>query len=239
MKRAGGFTLVECLIGLALSIFVISAGLEFFGLAQKIFTRLKTEEEASQAALAALDHMRIDLLHAGRGLAVEMSLGLVEAVVATEAELRTTALEKILSVAAEAHAGDIRLRLVSTADVAAGQAIALRDGAAGEVRTVARVEPGAVVLDGPLGSGYAPATASVSLFESVVYFLDVPSCILRRRVNAGAAQPLLEDAEAATWTYDPRARLVRVRLELNIEGAHPHEATVFLKNPALAEKIGT
>jgi hypothetical protein len=40
---------------MALSLFVISTALEFFGLAQKVFTRLKEREESGQAALAALD----------------------------------------------------------------------------------------------------------------------------------------------------------------------------------------
>jgi type II secretory pathway pseudopilin PulG len=239
VRKTGGFTLVECLLGLALSLFVISAGLEFFGLAQRTFFRLKAREESSQAALAALDRMRIDLLHAGRGLAVEMGLGLVEAVAATEAELRTTSLEKTLALAAEARAGDTRLGFESTADIASGQTIVLRQGAAGEVRKIVRVDAGGVVLDAPLTDGYAPATAAVSLLETVAYFLDEAAGILRRRVNAASAQPLLEDTKAAAWAYDPQARLVRVRLELDREGAHPHETTVFLKNPALSEKIGT
>jgi prepilin-type N-terminal cleavage/methylation domain-containing protein len=63
-----GFTLVECLVGLALSLIVVTAGLEFFVRAERAFVRLKEREEAGQAALAALDRMRIDLLHARGGL---------------------------------------------------------------------------------------------------------------------------------------------------------------------------
>jgi len=232
--RKGGFTLVECLMGMALSLFIMSSGLELFGLAQKAFSRLKEREEASQAALAAIDKMRIDLLHAGRGLAGEMGLGLVEAVRTADGELRTTALERALTLAGEARAGDIRLVLESVSEAAAGQAISLREGPAGEVRTIARVEPGALVLGEPLENGYAPATAAVTLLESVTYFFEASRRVLRRRVNGGSAQPLLENAAAASWLYDPQARIVRIRLEPDVEGAHPHEATVFLKNPALA-----
>jgi type II secretory pathway pseudopilin PulG len=235
LRRRGGFTLLECLLGMALSLFILSTGAEFFGLAQKAFFRLRTREEACQGALAALDRIRIDLLHAGGGLADEMAAGLVEAVRAEEAGLRTTALERTLVLLGEASAGDPRLPLASTAGIAAGQEIALSDGVSGEVRTVARVELGAVVLDGPLSKGYTPATASVSLLENVSYFLDGSAQILRRRVNSGSAQPLLENARSAAWVYDPQTRLVRVRLELDVEGAHPHESTVFLKNPALAQ----
>jgi prepilin-type N-terminal cleavage/methylation domain-containing protein len=232
--RKKGFTLIESLIGMALSLFIISSGLEFFGLARKVFFQLKEREEAGQAALAAIDRMRIDLLHAGCGLAGEMDLGLVEAVEASEAELRTVRLEKALTLAREAHSGDTRILLASTADIASGQKIALRGGLAGEVRTVARVEAGAVILDPAIVGGYAPATAAVSLIESVAYFLDGPQHMLRRRVNAASAQPVVENVAAASWSYDAAARLARIRLESDIEGAHPHEATVFLKNPALA-----
>jgi type II secretory pathway pseudopilin PulG len=237
--RRSGFTLIECLLGLALSLFVISTGLELFARSQKAFQRLKEREEAGQAALAALDRMRVDLLHAGRGLAPEIGMGLVEAAEATAAELRTVTLERELALAAGAAAGDTRLPLASTADIAAGQQIALRDGAAGEVRTVVGVESGAAVLDAPLAGSYAPGTSSLSLLERVTYFLDTPAGILRRRVNASPAQPLLERTAAAAWSLDPVSHLVRVRLEIAIEGAHPHEATVFLKNPALAGSSGT
>jgi type II secretory pathway pseudopilin PulG len=236
--RKGGFSLVECLLGMALSLFVITSSLQFFGLAQKVFFRLKEREEAGQGALAALDKMRIDLLHAGRGLAGEMALGLVDAARATEDELRTTSLEKPLMLTGTARAGDIRLLLASTADIAFGQEICLSDGSAGEVRTVAAVEHGAVSLREPLERDYSLDTAVVSLLENVAYFLDGPARILRRRVNSGSAQPLLENIAAAIWLYDPEARLVRVRLELSVEGAHPHETTVFLKNPALVGNSG-
>jgi Tfp pilus assembly protein PilW len=237
VKREKGFTLAELLVGLALSMFIISSGVEFFALAQKAFLRLKAREEAGQAALAAIDRMRIDLLHAGWGLAGEMGAGLVEAVRADEAELRTAALERSLALAAEIAPGTARLLLASTAGIAAGQEVVLRDGAAGEARIVAGVEPGAVHLDRPVTAAYAPATATVALIEVVSYSLEGPARILRRRVNGGSAQPILENASVAIWTYDPEARLARIRIELDVEGAHPHEATVFLKNPALARGL--
>jgi type II secretory pathway pseudopilin PulG len=232
--RQGGFTLIDCLIGMALSLLIVTSGVQFFGLTEKAFARLKEREEAGQAALAALDRMRIDLLHAGRGLVGEIGLGLVEAVRATGDDLRTVELGKALTPAAEPEAGDVRLLLSSTSDIAAGLEISFcRDGA-GEVRTVTAVEAGAVVLDGPLERGYPAASSAVSLLESVTYFLDAPSRILRRRVNSGSAQPLLENAASAAWLYNPNASIVRVRLELNVEGVPAHETTVFLKNPALA-----
>jgi len=238
MKRTG-FTLFECLLGLALSLWIIAAGFEFFARSQKTFDRLKAREEAGQAALAALDRMRIDLLHAGRGLSVEIGLGLVEAAQATADELRTVSLERPLALAAAAGAGDTRIFLAATSEIAAGQAIILRDGAAGEVRTAVSVDPGSIAVDAPLERAYPPASASVFLLETVAFRLDRPARILRRRVNASPAQPLGEGVAAASWTLDPSAHLVRLRLEPDTEGAPAHEATVFLKNAALAARSGS
>jgi type II secretory pathway pseudopilin PulG len=161
VRRPAGFTLVEALIGLALALFILAAGVEFFGQAERAFLRLRAREEAGQATLAALDRIRIDLLHAGRGLATETDEGLVEPVLADAAGLNMTSAE-----------------------------------------------------------------------TSVTYFVD-SAHILRRRVNGGSAQPVLEDIRAADWTYEPETHLARVRLEADVEGAHPHEATIFVKNAAL------
>lgn len=234
MRRAGGFTLVELLVGLTLSLFVILTGVEFFGLARRVFVRLKEREEADQAALAALDRMRIDLLHAGRGLAKETAAGLVEPVRADESALATTALERELGLAAPVPAGASRLALFSTADIARGQMVVLFQSGTGEVRIVAAVDGDSVVLDGPLERSYDPAAATAALLENVAYHLDRDAGVLRRRVNGGAAQPVLERTARAAWSFDPSSHLVRVRLELDVEGAQAHETTVFIKNACLA-----
>ena len=238
MTRSG-FTLLECLIGLAISLVVIVAGLGFYASAQKTFARLQAREEAGQAALAAIDKMKINLLHAGQGLAREISLGLVRAAETAAGELRLTAAEQTLALAAGAGAGDTRLSLLSTAGLTPGRRIALRQGGAGEVRTVARVEAGAVLVDAPLERAYEPASASVSLLELVAYYRDDASRILRRRVNASPAQPVLEGLSAADWSLDAAAGLVHLHLELDLQGAPAHEATIFLKNSALASRFGT
>lgn len=232
--RIRGFTLVECLIGLALSFIVVTAGLGSYLRIQRDFLRLEEREVSGQAALAAVDRMRIDLLHAGFGLVEESRLGIVEPVLATETELRTASLERTLAPAVEPGAGDTRLILVSTAGVAVGRSISLRSGTGGEVRTVVRIEGTAVVLDSPLTASYPSAYLTLSLLEIVAYYVDGRPGILRRRVNASAAQPLLEDVAAAAWSHDTETGLVRIRIDLAVEGAHPHGTTVFLKNAALA-----
>lgn len=236
MRRAG-FTLIEALIALSLSVLLIAAALAAAAHAHAVFARLKDREEASLDALAALDRMRIDLLHAGRGLALESALGIIETVRLTDEEMRTVCQERPLTLAAEARAGDSKLSLESTSGIAAGQAVAVIEGDAGEVRTVASVDRAAVTLREPLERDYTLAGASVSLLETVVYSLDRRAGILRRRANASSAQPLLENAAEARWTLDPAARTVRVRLAVNLKGAKAYETIVFLKNSALARAL--
>ncbi len=235
--KARGFTLVECLIGAAVSLFVVCAALGFLASAQKRFLGLKERAESAQGAWAALDRMKIDLLHAGRGLAGPAGAGLVEAAKATAETLTTTSLDAALALAGEARAGDLRLSMPSTTGLSAGREICFFDGRTGEVRTVARVEARAVVLREPLKSGYEPATSVVLLLGRVAYFVDRPARILRRRVNASSAQPLLENAAGADWQVDREAGLVRVRLEVDRKGENIHELCVFLKNAALARQF--
>ncbi len=78
--KAAGFSLLECLIGLALSLFIVCATLEFLASGQRQFLRLKDAEEAAQGALAALDKMSVDVLRAGEGLAAPAGLGVLEPV---------------------------------------------------------------------------------------------------------------------------------------------------------------
>lgn len=232
--RDRGFTLIECLVAAAISLLIVCASLEYLVSAQKHFAKLKERTEASQALYASLDKIRVDILHAGRGLAGPAAAGLVEAVQAPPEELRTISLAAVLVLSGEARAGDLRISLVSTADISRGQEICLYDGLSGEVRTIAGVEPGAVVLSEPLESAYSPETASVLLLDKVAYFLDQVPSVLRRRVNAGSAQPLLEDVSSIEWRYDPSADLVDVRLETRVEGVAAHGMSVFIKNAALA-----
>jgi hypothetical protein len=77
----------------------------------------------------------------------------------------------------------------------------------------------------------------LALLQNVVYFRDGTTRVLRRRANASPAQPLLDDTMSVSWSHDPEARLVTIRIEIAAEGATSYGTTVFLKNPALARSF--
>ena len=232
--KSRGFTLLECLIGLALSLFVVCACLEFFGAAQKHFYGLKEKEEAAQGAMAAIDKMKVDIVRAGQGLAGPAALGLIEAVSEDAGGLLILRTEDAFELAADVREGDVRLPLARLGALKAGREICLSNGAKGEVLVISSVADGAVILSSPLGADYAKDQASLFLIEKVSLTLEARQGVLRRKVNLSTAQPLLEDVRSADFLVDRAANLVRVRFGLKGQGDATYELCLFPKNPALA-----
>ncbi len=233
-SQAGGFSLAECLIALSLSLFVVCASLEFFGIAQKHFFGLKEKEEAGQDALAALDKMRIDVLRAGQGLSGPMGLGLLETVTKTGDGLETVRAENAYILDGSVAAGSTRITLTRTTDIKPGREICISDGEKGELQTVTAVEGGAVVVSAPLAFGYDAGAASLALLERVRLSWDQSLRSLKRKVNASSAQPLLDDVRFVDFEYDEEQNIVRLRLSLDGQGENTYEIVIFPKNPALA-----
>src|SRR4030042_5294612 len=80
--RERGFSLIEALLLLGLSLLVFLAAFEFFGITRSLFSKLKDAEENNLAVQAALDKLRIDLLRAGFGLELAIRAGVVEGIAA-------------------------------------------------------------------------------------------------------------------------------------------------------------
>jgi hypothetical protein len=85
----------------------------------------------------------------------------------------------------------------------------------------------------PLENSYAVADARFLLLEEVTYFLDERTSILRRKVNASPAQPLLDNAGLFEFTYLKEDNLVKIRLAGKKDKERAHELSVFPKNLGL------
>ncbi len=234
-RRPGGFTLVECLIALALSLFVVCAALEFFAAAGRQFFRLKTSEERAQDAMAAMDKMRIDVIRSGQGLAQAIAAGVVEPVVVSGAGLATTRAERTWELSADVQAGAAVVHLLGgVSDIKPGRKILLAGGGKADLRVVSAAASGDVTVSPPFEGAYAAAEATFALLEEVLISWDAGTRTLRRKVNAGSAQPLLENAAFVVFENDSAAGLVRIRLSHNAQGENPYEICLLPKNPALA-----
>jgi len=230
--RTRGFSLIEFLLVLGLSLLVFLAAFEFFGITRSLFFKLKDAEENNLAIQAALGKMRIDLLRAGFGLELALRAGVVEGIT-TGSSLVILSREASYSLAGDCSSGEKRVTLERTSGLNAGSRVCLADEEKAERLTIARLEGNTVVLSEPLKSSYAGADARLLLLEEVTYFLDERTAVLRRKVNASPAQPLLDNAGLFEFAYTEETNLVRVKLadKKNMERAH--ELSIFPKNLGL------
>lgn len=225
---------MESILALALFLIVVLASLEFFGFTRSLFLKLKSKEETREAALSALDKMRIDLLTGGSGLIEPIELGLLEGISQEKGALVILSKEKGLSPLSDLLEGQTRIRLQSTSELKKGREICIFDSRKGEVKSISRVDKKGIILSSPLKYSFLMAKTQVFLLKKISFFLDKDKQILRRKTNASPAQPLLEDAASFGFSREKTSVLVSLYLALESNKEKKYEISVFPKNTALA-----
>jgi type II secretory pathway pseudopilin PulG len=228
-----GFSLIEALISLGLSLLILLAAFEFFGITRSLFLKLKETHEQNQAIQAALVKLRIDLLHAGYGLETPLRAGVVEGIEAAGASLIILSRDEVYVLSADASPGESRVTLETVTGLSPGRLICLAEEEKAEVHSIAALEGKTILLNEPLEASYMSAIAQLLLIEEVSYFLDERSSVLRRKVNASPAQPLLDDAGIFVPAYQRESNLARVILAGKANQERTYELFVFPKNLGL------
>lgn len=236
MKQRG-FAIVEILIGLGLSLFVFVAAFEFLGITRDLFGKLRDVETEAQAAAAALDKIRIDLQRAGQGLVGPLRSSTVTGIEIAGPGIAVAVAEKEYALNQDLLPGYTRVALTSTSGLSPQRPVCLVDSGWSESHTILSVESSAVVLIEPLQAAFSRTRGRLCLIEKITYYLDQPSGILRRKVNASPAQPLLEDVAAFAFSYDASANLARAGFSLQNSKEKRYEIAVFPKNIGLARPL--
>ncbi len=234
-KREKGFSLLESLLSLSLFLIIFLSSLEVFGIARNVFFKLNAEEKKREGVSFALDRMRLDLLDAGRGLDKPIQRRLLEGISRENEVLTLLYKEDEFRADADLLAGQERIFLQGTQTVKKQRQICIQDSKNGEVKTVISSDKDSVILTSPLNFSYAQQETSLVLLRKITYFLDEKTHILRRKVNASPAQPLLEDVSHFFFTYDEPSHLLKLQITLKEEKEKMYEICVFPKNMALAE----
>lgn len=232
MKR-NGFSLLEAMIAMGLSLLVLTAAFEFVGITKSLFLKLKEAQETNQAAQAALTKLRIDLLRAGFGLEAPLRAGIFNGIDIAGTSLSIVTLDKLFALSADAFLGEHRILLERVSGLSQGRRVCLVDVEKTEVHTIAAIEGNTVVFAAPLQASYPATAAQVLLLEDVSYFLDERGGILRRKVNASPAQPLLDDAGLFVPVYEREDNLARITLAGRVHQERIYELFVFPKNLGL------
>ncbi|MEE9501296.1 MAG: hypothetical protein V3V48_04430 [Candidatus Aminicenantaceae bacterium] len=232
-NSTAGFSLIESLLSLSLFLFILVSSFEFFISTRNHFFDLKDDQEVNQAAYATLDKIRLDLCESGRGLIAPQSNGLLESLKVNGDTLIIHSKDKDIPLSSDLVAGQTFIPLSSTAGIKKSQKLCIIDLEKGEVKTITAVNKQGIALSASLNSSYAMEDATVILIRTVSFYLDTDRGILRRKVNASPAQPLLEEVYAFDFIYETTSNIVSLSLILTAKKEKEYEIAVFPKNMAL------
>jgi hypothetical protein len=235
MTTGKGFSLIESLLSLAFFLMIILSSLEFFGTTRKIFFRLREAQETSAGSVAALEKIRIDLLHAGQGLAQPINLGVIDGIELKNETLGLIIGEKSYPLIADLSPGQTTVRLPDTEGLRPGREICIYDGSQGEVLSIESVDKTAMRLSLPPMNLYRQQDGRIVLLQKILFYLERGTSILRRKVNASSAQPLIEGVRFFGFSYNGHSSLAQVQIGLEKEPEKTHEISVLLKNVALGK----
>lgn len=233
--REKGISLTETLISLSLFSLVVLGSLEFFVHTRNLHQKLKSQQEASAAALSAMVRMKADLLAAGAGLVEPIQLGLLEGISNDESKLTILNKEKEWIPTGDLTQGETRIILENASELKGGREVCIFDSLKGEIKSVFSADNESIVLSQPLSFSFRKEKTHIILIHKVSFFYDSGKNIIRRRVNSSPAQPLVEDAATFEFEYEREANLARFRFTLNPNRRKEYELTVYPKNTALAK----
>jgi prepilin-type N-terminal cleavage/methylation domain-containing protein len=235
MKRRG-FSAIESSISLALFLIIFLAAFEFFGITRSFFFKLKNAQEKNQAAMAAGDKMKVDLLRAGSGLLQPIRQGAVEGIAIISNALIIYSREKIYSLPEGLSQGESRIALETAAGLSPGREVCVFDEEKAEVKTISSIERKTIFLTTPLEASYSTSESQLALLERTSLFFDEKNSGIRRKVNASSPQPLLDDVLYFEFAYEKEVNLARLRFAFKNNKEKTYELLVYPKNIALGLK---
>ncbi|MGA2586344.1 MAG: prepilin-type N-terminal cleavage/methylation domain-containing protein [Candidatus Aminicenantales bacterium] len=234
--RRQGFSLIESLLAMALFLLILLASLEFFAATRTAFFKLQSAQTNQESAMAALEKMKTDAFQSGQGLLEPIGFGLVQGIDWTDGTLALMSLAKTSALLTNAQVGQTTINLDDGEDFGPGKAACIFDINKGELLSVASADEHGLTLTAPLAFNYIKGESAVILIQKVSYFLDAANSTLRRKVNAGAAQPLLEGVRSFVAGYGKDSHLLDIGIGLQSEPDKTRRLVAFLKNMALAER---
>lgn len=225
---------MESLIALTLFLFIFLAGIEVFSSARKTLSELGESQMTEENISAAIDRIRADVRDAGRGLAGPPGFEIVKSLEAVGQTLMIRSGDGSTRLTADTLAGQSFLPVADGRDFPSGRRICVMDDTKGETALIA--EPGTSLLSlaSPLAGAYGRAGTSVVLVREISLYIDAARWVLRRKVDAGTGQPLLEDARSFAFSIGPPFHVVAIAVSSQMGKGEIHEISVHARNAALA-----
>jgi hypothetical protein len=210
------------------------AGIEVFAAGRGVFFRHDALQEREERAATGLDRVRLDVREAGLGLVEPAMLGLVVGLAAQSERVLLSSVEKEAPLNDDAAAGTSFLPLSTASGFAVGRTVCLHVPGRGEIGAVAAVREDGILLAAPLRDGYPAVATSLLLVRTVEIFWDRDARILRRRVNGGSAQPLVEGVSGFFCRLDSASQVLGLELYLDGNEETAYAAAILPKNVLLS-----
>ncbi len=229
-----GFSLLENLLSLTLSLFILVSALEVITQVKKVYNRLQAQQEASLAASIALEKIREDLEKAGTGVngcrpSVDRWPIKVE-----NSQLTLLSGELEIKLASDVEAGQNWALIVpwagSGSKLRSGRIILITSQGQTDLVEIVNVSNNLVTLSPAFSSSFRRAESIAYLLEEVEIYLDLKQSTLRRKVNKTSGQPLLEEVYDFQPTYAPEMNLAWIKLQTGSKKEKTHELFFYPKN---------
>lgn len=227
-------SLLELLFSLTLFFIILLMGLQFIMTSRRQFLKLKGSYESRAALESAAEKIRHDIQAAGQGLFLPASLEIIAPISSGESELIIRNMRDYLNPISPLESGQSFIPLESTSGLARNRSLCFCGPDYGETASIETVTSAGIVLSSPLAHAYDPAESMFLQLNEITFFLDEDARIVRRRVNSGSAQPLLEDVGSFSFAYAADRHLVQVRLGRSLYKEEEYEVWIFPRNVALA-----
>ncbi len=229
-----GFSLLEALISLCFFLLIVIFSLDCFISAKNHFVILKESEISDTAVHTALDRMRRDLFEAGLGLTEVMEMQILDGVSDDSGELVILSRGEELVLAGDLASGQFQIFTPDAPSVKKGQLIVVFNPFRGELHSVISIDLPWITIDPPLVSDYLQENTKMILLRKICLFFDETDSVLRRKVNASPAQPLLENVASFGFDYVKETNLVHIEFSLNSYEERKYETILFPKNTAIS-----
>ncbi|MCR4409748.1 MAG: hypothetical protein NUW11_05565 [Candidatus Saccharicenans sp.] len=236
-RRPAGFSLLECLISLSLSLLILVSALEVSVQARRVFVKLREAQEKDLGLAVALEKMREDLETAGAGIPKLLSGAGLSPIQLNGQTLVIFSADGKTRLLADISSGQSFLLVEVNAALSSilkkGRAIYLTDGNYGELTYITSVSGNRLTVSPALNTAFEAARTEVIVLEKIELYLDSKQKILRRRVNSTTGQPLAESIEDFTASYQVENNLASITLSIASGGTlHEYELVFYPKNLA-------
>lgn len=234
-RRTAGFSLLECLISLSLSLLILVSALEVSVQARRVFVKLKEAQEKDLGVAVALEKMREDLETAGAGIPKLISGTGLSPIQLNGQTLAIFSADGKTRLLADISSGQgfllVEVNAALSSILKKGRALYLTDGNSGELTYINGVAGNSLTISPAFNTAFEAARTEVIVLEKIELYLDRQQKILRRRVNSTTGQPLAEAIEGFTVSYQAEDNLASITLSIDSGGkVHEYELVMYPKN---------